>query len=406
VSERRRRILYVVTRFPAVTETFVINEWLALADRFDMRLAALRHSGEPAVHGESARVLPSVLFPGALSPATIAANLAWLVRRPRPYLSALAAVVRGALRFSVAEAAAEAVVFAKAAALARAAVRAGVDHVHAHFASHPATAAWVVQRLTGIPFSFTAHANDLFVAPVLLERKCADARFVAAISDYNRRYLVERCPSARVEVVHCGVDVGRLPWRDLGGRAAERMLCVASLQEKKGHADLVDALALLAERRPDVELQLVGEGPERERIERRARERGVEARIELLGALPAEEVRGRLERARAFALPAVRLASGRMEGIPVALMEAMAEGVPVVATRLSGIPELVQDGVTGLLVEPHDPEALAAALERLLSDEALAARLSANARALVESSFNLRAEAGRLGDLFEAAGRR
>jgi glycosyltransferase involved in cell wall biosynthesis len=308
------------------------------------------------------------------------------------------------LRYSIAEAAAEAVVFVKAAPLAREAAREGVDHVHAHFASHPATAAWVVHRLTGTPFSFTAHANDLFVAPVLLERKAADARFVAAVSEYNRRYLLDRCPGARVELVHCGVDVERLSPHELDGRAADQVLCVASLQPKKGHADLVDAVALLAERRPGVSLELVGEGPERERIESRARERGVAARVRLLGARPAEEVRDRLARARAFALPSVRLPSGRMEGIPVALMEAMAAGVPVVATRLSGTPELVQDGVTGLLVEPHAPEALAAALERLLSDADLAAELSRNARALVEQSFSLTTEARRLGDLFEAAG--
>jgi glycosyltransferase involved in cell wall biosynthesis len=404
VSAHRRTVLYLVTRFPAVTETFVVNEWLALSQRFDMRLAALRHSGETAVHAESARVLPSVRFPGTLAPATLVANLGWLARRPRRYLSTLAAVLRGALRYSVAEAAAEAVVFVKAAPLAREATRAGVDHVHAHFASHPATAAWVVHRLTGTPFSFTAHANDLFVAPVLLERKAADARFVAAVSEYNRRYLLDRCPGAKVELVHCGVDVERLSPYELDGRAADKVLCVASLQPKKGHADLVDAVALLAERRPGVSLELVGEGPERERIESRARERGVAARVRLLGARPAEEVRDRLARARAFALPSVRLPSGRMEGIPVALMEAMAAGVPVVATRLSGTPELVQDGVTGLLVEPHAPEALAAALERLLSDADLAAELSRNARALVERSFSLTTEARRLGDLFEAAG--
>ena len=127
-------------------------------------------------------------------------------------------------------------------------------------------------------------------------------------------------------------------------------------------------------------LELVGDGPERDRIVRRARERGVAERVSLLGARSSEEVRATLAGARAFALPSVRLPSGRMEGIPVALMEAMASGVPVVATRLSGIPELVEDGVTGLLVEPHDPERLAAALERLLADDALAAELALNAR--------------------------
>lgn len=396
----RLTVLYAVTRFPAVTETFVVNEWLALSERFEMRLVALRRSGEAPVHHETESVLAQVSFPGAAHPRTVAANLAWLLRRPRAYVSTLAAVVRGALRFSLTEAATELVVFLKAAAVARAAARDGVDHVHAHFASHPATAAWVVHRLTGIPFSFTAHANDLFVAPVLLERKGADARFAVAISEYNRRVLAEHSPTTRVELVHCGVDVERYAWRGLEGRASDRIVCVASLLPKKGHADLIDALALLAERRPGVVLELVGDGPEREPILRRARERGVDRLVWLRGARSSEDVRATLAQARAFALPSIRLPSGRMEGIPVALMEAMAGGVPVVATRLSGIPELVQDGVTGLLVEPHDPAGLAAALERLLADDALAAELARNARRLVEQSFSLPVQAQRLGDLF------
>jgi glycosyltransferase involved in cell wall biosynthesis len=395
--DSRRTVLYLVTRFPAVTETFVLNEWLALSERFWMQLVALRRSGEAPVHPETEGVLGDVRFPSGVQPA---AHLFWLLRRPRVYLSVLGSVLRGALRFSVLEAAKEAVVFAKAVAVARAAVRERIDHLHAHFASHPATAAWVVHRLTGIPFSFTAHANDLFVAPVLLDRKVADASFAIAISEYNRHVMLERCPSARVEVVHCGVDVERYAWHDLGGRAPDRVVCVASLFAKKGHADLIDALALLAERRPGVVLELVGDGPERDRIVRRARERGVERRVSLLGARSSEQVRATLAEARAFALPSVRLPSGRMEGIPVALMEAMATGVPVVATRLSGIPELVEDGVTGVLVEPHDPEGLAAALERLLADDELAVELALNARRLVERSFSLKVEAGRLGDLF------
>jgi colanic acid/amylovoran biosynthesis glycosyltransferase len=391
-------VLYVVSRFPAVTETFVVNEWLALSERFRMRLVALRRSGEAPLHPETARVMPSVRFAGSPLPRAVAANLAWLARRPLTYLALLAAVVRGALRFSLLEAAKEAVVFVRAAAVAHGAARDGIDHVHAHFASHAATAAWVVHRLTGIPFSFTAHANDLFVAPVLLERKAADARFVVAISDYNRRLLLERCPAVRrLEVVHCGVDADR---HRPGERDPNRAVCVASLFQKKGHVHLVDAFALIAGRRPGLRLELVGDGPERERILRRARERGVAERVSLLGARSSEEVRATLAGAGVFALPSIRLASGRMEGIPVALMEAMASGVPVVATRLSGIPELVQDGVTGLLVEPGDPEALAAAMERVLDDGPLAAELVANARALVESSFSLTREAQRLGDLF------
>jgi colanic acid/amylovoran biosynthesis glycosyltransferase len=394
-------VLYIVSRFPAVTETFVVNEWLVLSERFRMQLVALRRSREAPVHPETGRVMRHVRFPRVLGPGTVAAHVAWLVRRPRTYLSALFAVLRGALRFSPLEAAKEAVVFVRAVAVARTAAREGVDHVHAHFASHAATAAWVVHRLTGIPFSFTAHANDLFVAPVLLDRKAADARFVIAISEYNRRVLQERSPSARrLEVVHCGVDGERYGWRGLDGRDSNRAVCVASLFPKKGHTHLVDALALLAAQRPGIVLELVGDGPERERILRHASERGVADRLSLLGARSSEDVRAQLARAGVFALPSVRLPSGRMEGIPVALMEAMASGVPVVATRLSGIPELVEDGVTGLLVEPGDAPGLAAAMARILDDEELAAALALSARRHVERSFDLRHEAQRLGDLF------
>ena len=397
----RPLVLYVVSRFPAVTETFVVNEWLALSERFRMQLVALRRSREAPVHPESRRVMPRVRFLSTPRLATVAAHVVWLARRPRTYLSVLAAVLRGALRVSLAAAAKETVVFLQAAAVARTAAREGVDHVHAHFASHPATLAWIVHRLTGIPFSFTAHANDLFVAPTLLDRKAADARFVIAISEYNRRVLLDRCPSAhRVEVVHCGVDSERYGWRGLSDRDPNRAVCVASLSPKKGHAHLIDALALLAERRPEIALELVGDGPERERIMRRARDRGVAERVCLLGARPSEDVRVTLAGARVFALPSVQLPSGRMEGIPVALMEAMASGVPVVATRLSGIPELVQDGVTGLLVEPHDHRGLAAAMVRVLEDDTLASELALRAREHVERSFSLTREAQRLGDLF------
>jgi colanic acid/amylovoran biosynthesis glycosyltransferase len=393
-------VLYVASRFPKVTETFVVNEWLALSGRFQMELAALRRTREAPVHPESRRAMARVRFLHAFQPRTVAAHLVWIARRPRAYLSVLADLLRGSLRGSLPEAAKATVVFAEAVALARIAVRDRAAHVHAHFANHPATAAWVVHRLTGIPFSFTAHANDLFTGPPLLEHTAADARFVIAISEYNRRLLLDRCPSARVEVVHCGVDAERYAPKPLDARDRNRVVCVASLSSKKGHVHLIDALALLAEAHPSIALDLVGDGPERDNIVGRARDRGVADRVRLQGARSSEDVRAALARARMFALPSVRLRSGRMEGIPVALMEAMASGVPVIASRLSGIPELVEDGVTGLLVPPGNPLALAVAMARILEDDVLAAELARSARELVERSFSLAGETQRLGDLF------
>jgi len=394
-------VLYVASRFPKVTETFVVNEWLALSGRFQMELAALRRTQEPPVHPESRRAMPRVRFLDTLHPRTIASHLGWIARRPGAYFSTLTHVIRSSLRISLVEVAKGAIVFAEAVALARIVEREDVAHVHAHFANQPATAAWIVHRLTGAPFSFTAHANDLYLGPALLERKAADAGFVVAISEYNRRLLLDRCPSARrIEIVHCGVDAERFAPRPHDALDRDGIVCVASLTARKGHAHLIDALALLAPQHASVRLDLVGDGPERDRISMRARDRRVAHRVRLLGARPSQDVRATLADARVFVLPSVRVPSGRMEGIPVALMEAMASGVPVVATRLSGIPELVEDGVTGLLVAPGDPSALAAAIARLLEDEVLVADLTRRARERVERSFSLTGEAERLGDLF------
>jgi len=186
-------VLYIASRFPKVTETFVVNEWLELSGRFQMELAALRRTREAPVHPESRHAMARVRFLDAARAQTAVAHLAWLARRPGVYMSLLAGVLRDSLRHSPLEAAKGAVVFAEAVVLARIVARDRVAHVHAHFANQPATAAWIVHRLTGVPFSFTAHANDLFLGPVLLERKATDARFVVAISEYNRQLLLDRC---------------------------------------------------------------------------------------------------------------------------------------------------------------------------------------------------------------------
>jgi colanic acid/amylovoran biosynthesis glycosyltransferase len=399
-STKVPRILYIVSRFPTITETFVVNEWLVLSKRFRMELASLLRSKSPLIHPPASTLLPRVWFAPLARVSTFLANGSWLMRRPRTYLALFIEVLRGSWSLSLGELLKGTVVFFKSAALAKRASDLDVAHVHAHFANHPATAAWVAHRLLDVPFSFTAHANDLFVRPALLERKVRDAKFVVAVSEYNHSYIRRKWPShGRVEVIHCGVDPMLFRREVVRGRR-RRLICVAGLVAKKGHRSLVRAFSRLRTAFPDLELVLVGDGPERARIARLADELRVESGMTMLGGLSSEEVRAALADADIFVLASIRLPSGRMEGIPVALMEAMAMGVAVVATDLSGIPELVMDEVTGLLVPPGDPRRLAHAIRRLIEDDALVHRLVERASHHVIRYFNLEVEANRLGDLF------
>ena len=396
------RVLYIASRFPVATETFVVNEWEALDGRLEMAFAALQRTGEPLLSDGARRLAPRVRFADGLARPTIRANLALLARRPRTYLRLVAETVRGSLGHPAGGVAKGLVVLWKAVALARFAQRSSVDHVHAHFASHPATAAWIIHRLTGVPYSVTAHANDVFRGPALLPEKVRDAAFVAACGEYIRASVRDAVPDAgRVHAIHLGVDLERFPPSPTGRPRRSRLLCIGSFQPKKAQGDLVRALALLAPDLPDLRLDLVGDGPEREGVEALTAVLGVADRVTMHGWLDPADVQRRLAEADIVVLPSIRLPDGRMEGVPTVLMEALASALPVVATDLSGVPEIVLHERTGLLVPPGRPPELAAAIRRLVEDPALAERLAEEGRRHVAAHFDVRRQAGIMGDLFE-----
>lgn len=400
----RPPLAVLLSRFPRVTETFILREVVELERQGQpVVLVPLLRERPPVVHPEARPWMGRAHFTPWLSPAVAAANLRLLGRRPGAYLGCLARLVLG-MAPSPGFLARSVALFPKAVYLAGRLGEEGVAHVHAHFATHPATVAWVVERLAGIPYSVTVHAHDLFVRRTMLGEKLARARFVRAISRFNREYLAERYPeaAARVEVVHVGVDPERYrPGRESSprgeaGAGEARILTVAALEPYKGIGVLVEAAEILRERladrppgRPAVTWEVVGEGSLRRRLEAEIERRGLAGTVRLAGALPQEEVGRRLTRSDLFVLPSVVAPDGQMEGIPVALMEALAAGRPVVASRLSGIPELVKDGETGLLVPPGDAEALAEAVARLLREPGLAARLAEAGRRRVEEEFRL-----------------
>lgn len=409
------RMAYVMSRFPKLTETFVLYEILAVEGLgVKVEIFPLLRHREGVRHPDAEEVTRRAHFLPFLSWEVLRENWNALRRDPRTYLRTLAEVARGAWgspNFFFGGLA----IFPKCVAFARRMERIGVDHVHAHFANHPAVAALVIHRLTGIPYSFTAHGSDLQKDQRMLDRKITASAFAVTVSEYNRKLMVDACdgrPAARekVHVLHCGVDLGELEPPDSTDSPSPphrpvEIVCVASMREVKGHRILIEACRMLDAGGVPFVCHLVGGGPLLKEMEEKVREASLEDRVRLHGPRPRREVLGFYRRGDIYVQPSVPTSSGQREGIPVSLMEAMASELPVVASRIGGIPELVEDGRSGCLVPPADPAALAEALTRLAGDEELRRRMGARGRERVEEDFDLHANAQALVERVLAASR-
>jgi colanic acid/amylovoran biosynthesis glycosyltransferase len=396
------RIAYVVSRFPHVSETFIVRELNGVerSGDIEIELFSLFPPVDTTIHPDAARWVAR-LRSGSPRRA-VGGTMRWLVRRPRSTLGAFLRVSwayrrRPALLWRAL------LTLTVACAHAHAIQELGVRRVHAHYATYPALAAWMCWRLTAVPYSFTAHAHDIYLDQSFLRVLVRDADFAVPISEFNRRFIRAhaRDDSTPLHVVHCGVDPQRYAFRPRvpPANGPVRALCVASLQGYKGHRVLFEALAGAGDALERVRLDLVGSGELRGELERRAARLGIAARVHLHGPLTEPQVLALLELADLFVLPSIIEPTGFMEGIPVVLMEAMAVGLPVVASRLSGVPELVRDGDTGLLAEQGDPRSLGSALELTLSDPAATDRRVAAARRLIERDFDVRTCARQLAEL-------
>jgi glycosyltransferase involved in cell wall biosynthesis len=349
------------------------------------------------------------------APAFWPAHAALLRRSPLAWASSLATAQALAWKHRSREAGAPLALkkvflkeFVQAGWIADAVQRAGdVSHLHGHFCHGVATMTWFASRLTGLPFSFTAHAKDIYQAELnpgrLLERKLGAARFVATCTCANAQVLRARHPRPdEVHAIYHGLDTEWFsPQRTTPGSEAPLLLSVGRLVEKKGFDRLVDACALLRRRGVAFRCLIVGEdGSAGAALRAQIDWLGLADRVQLQAAVAQDQLREIYRGAQAFALPCRVLEDGDRDGFPNVLAEAMAMGVPVVSTPISGIPEMIEDGVHGLLVD-GSPEALADAIERLLGDAALHARLAAAARARICERFDSRETTAALRDLFQ-----
>ncbi len=386
------RIGYVLKRYPRFSETFVVNEILAHEEAgAEISIFSLFPPNDSHFQDLISRVRAPVTY---IAADGLRAQELWeaigmaraaipdlLERLPAPTdLDA-----RG-LYWSV-----------RVAAEAR---RLRLDLLHAHFASSATSIARHAAALAGLPYTFTAHAKDLFhddVSHADLAAKLADAAQVVTVSDFNVAWLAERFPASRSRVtrIYNGLALDEFPYRSAREKGDEvprppTIVSVGRLVEKKGFDRLIDACALLLRDGVELDCGIIGTGELEGELAARIRELGLEGRVQLLGSRPRGEVAELVAGAALFAGSYGVGADGNRDGLPTVLVEAMALGTPCVATAVTGVPEAVIDGETGLLVPPDDVGALAAAIRRLLADAELGERLARAARLLVEERFDLR----------------
>jgi colanic acid/amylovoran biosynthesis glycosyltransferase len=281
----------------------------------------------------------------------------------------------------------------------------GLRHIHAHFAGMAARTAWWIREFFGIPYSFTAHANDIF-APrdfvVSLAKLIENAEAVVTVSDFAVGLLQERFPqsAAKVHRVYNGVDLSRFQPSDFG-KSPPSIISIGRLIEKKGFGDLISACALLRSHGRAFFCSIIGEGSLEESLRAQITANGLEKWVELTGPKTQAQIAMRLAHATVFVLPCTREADGGMDNLPTVIMEAMAAGLPVISTPLGGIPEMVEPGANGELVPERDPEALCAAIERFIADPEQARRFGGRAREIAREKFSIGKSAQQLQQLFE-----
>jgi len=382
------RVLYVLSQFPCYDEAFLLREIHAVASRLDTWVFSLRPARDPVVHDEARALAPRTLSVAFfLSPAILRACLRLLGSRPRRSLAAVARLLAGNWRSP--EFLLKSLVFLpKAGWLAAWAMENGVTRLHAGWATYPASVALFVSDVTGLPFSFSGHAHDIYLDTTGLATKLRRADFVSTCTAKNAehlRSLAPELPREHVAVVRHGIRLSSFGPASRGSGPLA-ILSVGTLQPHKGFAHLLDALALLAAERRDFQCTIVGGGPLEAELRGRVARAGLTGRVTLTGALAQEDVVPHYARASVFVL----MAQPEWHwGVPNVIVEALASGNAVVTTRFGSVEELVRDGETGLLVPPRDPAALAAALRRLAEDEPLRESLAAAGRAVVAREYDL-----------------
>ncbi len=398
------KVGYIVKMYPRLSETFILNEMLELERKgVELVLFSIKKPNEGRFHPGVSGLKAKVYYLEDLEPKKWGSWLGEVWPSLAPYRRQFWELMEESL---AARDNSGLDLITSAAWVAARAEEFDLCHLHSHFASLPSTVAYLAHRITGIPFSFTAHAKDIFVYDMrehLLDKKLRAADFVVTVTNYNYRYLTDKAPDLDpdiIKVIYNGVDIENLNPGGEVRREENLILGVGRLVPKKGFDTLLKACGLLKKKGIPFRCLIAGDGQEAANLTEQRRELGLDDEISFPGPKTHDEIVDLMHNASIMCLPCTVDKDGNQDALPTVLLEALACGLPVVSTTVSGIPEIIDSGINGLLVRPEDPESLAAELEKLLKSRELRDKFAHAGRQKAIQKFDLKINADTLLKLY------
>jgi len=387
-------LLYIVSLYPCWSETFIVREMKSLQEQgVNIDVLSLRGDKEEFVQKNDIESVNSVIYAKGflfqllafikyfiLHPILITS---WLIKNAISFWNAPLTLIKN---FST--------ILRTLSVINQ---LDGIDHIHAHWATYPSTAALLISQITGKTFSFTSHAHDIFLEDHFIKDKVNASKFSVTISNFNVKLLsgISGIDAKKIKVVHCAIDPNNYKVENF--KKEFSILAVGRFDEIKGFKYLIDAIAELHKNNIKIKCNIIGSGDLKEMLIGQTKKHKLEKYIIFHGAKQQHEVRDMMLKSEMFVLPSIKTEKGNMDGIPVVLMESMALGTPVISTRVSGIPELIEDKKNGYLVDEKNTVQLTEAINTLMNlDETSKKNIISNARKTIEKDFNIDIEANKL----------
>jgi glycosyltransferase involved in cell wall biosynthesis len=389
-----KRILYITTTLPSVTLTFVYREIeILLKAGYEIYTVSMGRPAREEISAEALWLYETTLYLDQISlPQKFLFYCKSLFLRPRQSFALLLRALREREVRGIRDRIRILYHLLEAGCLFSHFENTGLEHIHSHFLTGPTSLAFFLARYLGIPFSFTMHASLIYVDPLMLRTKLVECKKAVTVSRYNKAFLVSKYGTEfekKIDIIHCGINLHHFRPNTGEKTAPPVILSVGQLVERKGLRYLVDACALLKKKGLDFRCYIVGNGPEMKFLTHQVKKHSIQNIVKFFGRQPQEEIRRLLRKASVFVLPSIVTNEGGREGIPVALMEAMAMELPMVSTKTVGIPELIENGKEGLLVEQRNARQIASALEYLLKNPHVRDEMGVRGREKVKQHFNI-----------------